>query len=178
MDAYPSSLPARTLSADQKAAIQYFYKPQGGALLFLIIFLPLLFSFLGGGISDNYPLAFGVGALVIGLLLALRHWNARRKTARAEFIYEYGQPETVVFVGMGSNYGIKVNGQPQPVINLLRGNEPLKIKTFDDRIIAAFMHPQQTVYTHPKYPDVLVPSGLFVLDRAGGTGPKTRTVGV
>lgn len=111
-------------------------------------------------------------------LNGLRYWHARRKMTRAAFIYEYGQSETVVFTGLGANYGLKVNGQPQPVVKLLRGNEPLKIKTFDDRIITAFMHPQQVVYVHPKYPDVLVPSGLFTLGRTSQARAEVRSVGV
>ena len=177
MDTYATAMPVRTLSPDQKAAIAYFYKPQGGVLVFFIFFLPLLFGLLVGGGNDNVLAGLGGAVVVIGLLLWLRRWNGRRKMTRAEFIYEYGNPETITFVGLGANYSFKVNGQPQPVINLLRGSEPLKIKTFDDRIITAFMHPQQVVYVHAKYPDVLVPSGLFALDRAP-QACAARSVGV
>ena len=178
MNAYSADVPVRTLSPDQKEAIHYFYKPQSGAVLFLLIFLPLLFSFILGGANNEVPLSVGIGVAFSGLLLLGRRWNSQRKMARAEFIYEYGSPETVFFQSLGANYGLKINGQPQPVINLLRGNEPLKIKTFDDRIITAFMLPQQTVYTHPKYPNVLVPSGLFSLSRSSSQRVKTRTVEV
>ncbi|WP_223651802.1 hypothetical protein [Hymenobacter psoromatis] len=178
MNAYSADVPVRTLSPDQKEAIRYFYKPQSGAVLFLIIFLPLLFSLIMGGANNNVPLGIGIGVAIIGLLLLGRRWNSQRKMTRAEFIYEYGSPETVLFQSLGANYGLRVNGQPQPVINLVRGNELLKIKTFDSRIITAFMLPQQTVYTHPKYPNVLVPSGLFSLSRTSSQQVKTRTVGV
>lgn len=170
--------PARTLTPDQREAIQYFYKARWGVATFLSLFMPVMLSLPIGAANHDLLPWVGVGVAVGGAINGLRYWNARRKMRRATFIYEYGQPETVVFTGLGANYGIKVNGQPQPVINLLRGNEPLKIKTFDDRILTAFMLPQQTVYTHPNYPDVLVPSSLFALDRSARQQPKPRTVGV
>lgn len=167
----------RLLSPDQREAIRYFYKLQWGVGTFLSVFLPLVLC-LSLGARSSFWGSLALGAFVAALLNALRYWNARRKMTRAAFIYEHGQPETVTFTGLGANYGVKVNGQPQPVINLLCGNEPLKIKTFDSRIIEAFSHPRQVVYMHPNYPNVLVPSGLFTLTRAAGAHPKTRTVGV
>ena len=123
------------------------------------------------------PVGVGIGVTAIVLAQLLLRWSSRRKMARAEFIYQYGQPETITFAGLTSeNY--RKNSRPKTVINLLRGNEPLKIKTFDDRIIAAFMPPQQVVYTHSNYPDVLIPGSLFAPGWATGPGSKPREVEV
>ncbi len=187
MEPYATPALARALSPDQQAAITAFYKPTLGDFLGLGVFLPLVFGMIMGiwfGIATNAReledmVPVGLGAGVAALLLAqlLLRWSSRRKMSRAEFIYQYGQPETITFAGLTSE-GYRKNSRPKTVINLLRGSEPLKIKTFDDRIIAAFMPPQQVVYTHPKYPDVLVPGSLFAPGRAAGQGPKPRVVEV
>ncbi|WP_460582923.1 hypothetical protein [Hymenobacter arcticus] len=128
-------------------------------------------------IEDMVPVGVSAGVAVLVLAQLLLRWSSRRKMARAHFIYQYGQPETVTFAGLTSeNYG--KNSRRKTVINLLRGSEPLKIKTFDDRIIAAFMSPQQVVYTHPNYPDVLVPGSLFAPGWATGPGARPRIVEV
>lgn len=194
MDPYATSTLARTLSAGQQAAVAAFYKPSLSAILVLGVFLPLLFGMMAGigvgiagigvgiltelrDIEAIVPIGLGIGGVALVLAQLLLRWSSRRKMARAAFIYQYGQPETVTFAGLTSeNYG--KNNRPKTVINLLRGSEPLKIKTFDDRIIAAFMLPQQVVYTHTKYPDVLIPGSLFAPGWATGPGAKPRVVEV
>ena len=127
--------------------------------------------------EDIVPVCLGVGVAAIVLAQLLLRWSSRRKMARAEFIYQYGQPETITFAGLTSE-GYRKNSRPRTIINLLRAGEPLKIKTSDDRIIAAFMPPQQVVYTHPTYPDVLVPGSLFAPGWATGQGARPREVEV
>lgn len=185
MEPYAATVPKRTLSPDQQAAIVAFYKPELGNLLVLGAFVPLVFGMLAGlalgmvaepwGTTDMVVVGLGIGATVAVLAQVLLRWSSRRKMVRAEFIYQYGQPEPITFVGFTSDHYRK-NRRPRTVINLLRGNEPLKIKTFDDRIIAAFSYPQQVAYTHPKYPDVLVPGSLFALGRAPGLAPRVVEV--
>lgn len=187
MESSATIAPGRILSADQQAAVRAFYKPDLGDLLGVGVFLPLVLGVMtaiGFGMAaelrdteDMVPVGLGVGVAAIGLAQLLLRWSSRRKMARAEFIYQYGQPETITFAGLTSEE-YRRNRRPQTVINLLRGGEPLRIKTFDDRIIAAFMPPQQVVYTHPKYPDVLVPGSLFAPGWATGPGSKPRVVEV
>lgn len=186
MESYAATVPGRTLSPEQHQAVVAFYKPEWGEIL-LGAFVPLVFGAVAGlaygmatnllDATDMVPVGLGVGVAALVLVQLLLRWSSRRKMARAEFIYQYGQPETITFAGLTSDYQRK-NSRPETVINLLRGNEPLKIKTFDDRIIAAFMLPQQLVYTHPKHPDVLVPGSLFAPGYAAGQQLKPRVVEV
>lgn len=187
MESHPTAPLERPLSADQHAAVNAFYKPDLGTWLGLGVFLPLLLGWMTGmgygvvtGVQDLealLPVGFcgGVAALVLAQLLL--RWNSRRKMARAEFIYQYGQPESITFVGLTTE-GHGKNSRPRTVIHLLRGVEPLKIKTTDDRIVASFMPPQQVVYTHPTYPDVLVPGSLFAPGWATGPRAKPREMEV
>ena len=186
MEPYAAA-PVRPLSADQWAALRAFYKPQLPTLLVAGLFAPLIFGMIAGvafallGHEMNtdgiISVGLSVGVVAIILMQLILRWTARRKTTRAAFIYQHGQAETVTFAGLTSAHYRK-DRQPETVINLLRGTEPLKIKTFDERIIAAFMRPQQVVYVHPKYPDVLVPSSLFAFDPSTGQGLTPRIVKV
>lgn len=189
MESYTAAAPGRILTADQQAAVKAFYKPDLGAWLVFGVFLPLVLGLMAGiasGMTNelrdteamvSVGLCIGVAAIVLAQWLL--RGSSRRKMARAEFIYQYGQPETVTFAGLTSEeHGHGKDRRSQTVINLLRGNEPLKIKTYDDRIITAFMLPQQVVYTHPTYPDVLVPGSLFAPGWATGPGSKPRVVEV
>ncbi len=175
----------RPLSADHQAAIKAFYKPDLGDVFGIGLFLPVALGVMAGigfGMATElrdteYMVPVGVGVGMVALVLAqlLLRRNSRRKMARAEFIYQYGQAETITFAGLTTEM-YRQNRRPQTVINLFRGGQPLKIKTFDDRIIAAFMPPQQVVYTHPRHPDVLVPGSLFVPGWA--TASRSRVVEV
>lgn len=175
----------RPLSAAQQAAIKAFYKPELGDVVGAGIFLPLVLGLIAGigfgvatevrGIEGMMPVGLGVGVVAIVLAQRWLRWSSRRKMTRAEFIYQYGQTETITFAGLTTEE-YRRNQRPKTVINLLRGNQPLKIRTFDDRIIAAFMPPQQVVYTHPKYPDVLVPSSLFAPGWSTDSRPRVVEV--
>lgn len=177
----------RPLSADHQAAIKAFYKPDLSDVFGTGLFLPValgMMAAIGFGMATELrrteymvPVGVGVGVMALVLVQLLLRWVSRRKMGRAEFIYQYGQAETITFAGLTTEE-YRRNRRSQTVINLLRGNQPLKIRTFDDRIIAAFMPPQQVVYTHPSYPDVLVPGSLFTPGWSTGLGSKPRVVGV
>ena len=185
MEYFATPAPRRPLSADQQAAVKAFYKPELGNVIVTGLFLPLALGLMAGLVfgavaevrdtDDMVPVGLAVGVVVLVLGQRLLRWNSRRKMARAEFIYQYGQTETITFAGLTTEE-YRRNRRPETVINLLRGNQPLKIRTFDDRIIAAFMLPQQLVYTHPRYPHVLVPGSLFAPGWPMGSRP--RVVGV
>ena len=121
------------------------------------------------GVARHQPnlglMTLGGGAVVAALLVLLLYWNAHRKVGRFEFVYKYGQPEPVRFIGFSDDHQVHQNQQSRQIVHLVRSSGPVTFKTFDPTLIAAFSVPRQVIYTHPKYPGIFVPAELFELGR-------------
>ncbi len=155
-------LPLRTLTPDRAALLRRFYAPQSVGL-FLALFLPLTVGMSLGGAFFSLASGLITGSILSALWLALRYLRYRSRVQKAVYVYEYGGEEELRFGGIRSNYGYKVNGAPQQVLTVLHNGKPVDIKTFNPNIITVYSLPQQVAYTHPRYPGIIVPSGLFSL---------------
>ena len=104
-----------------------------------------------------------IGISLSAFFVLLRIWRRRRSIGRATYVYEYGEEGQLEYNSISDNYGFKVNGAPQQVISLLLNGKPLQIKTFNPNLVTVYTIPRQAAYTHPRYPGVTVPAGLFRL---------------
>ncbi|TDW96175.1 PA2928 family protein [Dinghuibacter silviterrae] len=153
----------RTLDPNRKKALVYFYTPTSQVGVYLAVFLPITLGLGLLGPFWNIYYGLATGTVVTLLLLLLRGFRIKRRIARALFIYENGQEERLVFKEQSNNYAIKLNGAPQQVISLERNGTPVQIKTFNPYVISVYTIPKQSVYTHDRYPGMMVPAGLFTL---------------
>jgi hypothetical protein len=169
----------RELTPDKIAAIKYFYKPYSKVFVFLMIYLPMLLALVIGASSGHFYPVVLAGACVVLTGFLLRRRKIRRKIARAEYIYQFGEEQEIQLQGIGSDYSVKVNGAPRQLIKFLKNGEPEVIKTFNPKIINAFlMTPVQVAYVHPEYPDVILPSAVFLMKPGDFARVKRRQVGV
>ncbi len=155
-------LPLRTLTPDRATLLRRFYAPQSAGL-FLALFLPLTFGMSLGGAFFGVTSGLITGSILSALWLALRYLRYRSRVQKAAYVYEYGGEEELRFGGIRSNYGYKVNGAPQQVLTVLHNGKPIEIKTFNPVVLSVYSLAHQIAYTHPRYPGIIVPSGLFSL---------------
>jgi hypothetical protein len=169
----------RELTPDKIASIEYFYKPFSKAFTFLMIYLPMLLALVIGGASGHFFPVIITGACVVVIGFLLRKRSIRAKITRAKYIYQFGEEQQIQLQGIGSDYSVKVNGAPRQLIQFLKNGEPEVIKTFNPKIIAAFsISPVQAAYVHPEYPDVILPSAVFLMKPADAARVKRRRVSV
>lgn len=162
-------LPLRTLDAEKDAALRFYYRSSRMGY-FLLTFLPVTLCLSVGSIFLGFTDACILGISIAALLAFLRARKVRRRLAHARFVYEYGEQGELVFTNQSNNYSIKVNGMPQQIITVVFNGKSYDLKTFDPRRISVLTIPRQIAYAHPQYPDVIVPSGLFQLQRTKTAG--------
>ena len=157
-----SILPTRSLDETKRAAIKVFYTP-GFVGIYLAILLPITLGLsLGGAFFGLWP-GLIAGVSITMLLLLRRRLKIKNNIRKAEYVYEYGDQQTLRFTGISNNYSYKVNGAPQQVIALTIDGRPFEIRTFNANLIRVYTIPEQPVFTHPEYKNTLVPAGLFLL---------------
>lgn len=164
-----SVLPLRTLDAEKDAALRFYYRSSRMGY-FLLTFLPITLCLSVGSIFLGFTEASILGLSIAALLALLRARKVHRRLAHARFVYEYGDQGELVFTNQSNNYSIKVNGMPQQIITVVFNGKSYDVKTFDQRRISVLTIPRQIAYAHPQYPDVIVPSGLFQLQRTKTAG--------
>src|SRR6202012_4352668 len=110
------------------------------------ILVPIL-----GSLALNANPVFAIVVFIASVIFIDRSvYN--RKIKRALEVYEYGDEITIYLESEGENYGMRLNGRPQRVINIRKGNETIAIKTFSYTVISAFSYPVQKAYVYSKYP--------------------------
>lgn len=155
-------LPLRSLAPDKETLLRKFYAPSGMGL-FLATYLPLTICLSIGGAFFSATTGLAAALFISAVWLTLRHSAYRSRMKKASYVYQYGGENEMQFSDVSSNYSYKVNGAPQQIITVLLNGKPIKIKTFSSTLLSVYMIPQQAAYTHPDYPDTVVPSGLFSL---------------
>ena len=159
----PSTVvPLRHLTPEKATLIRKFYSTSSAGL-FLALFLTVTLGLSLGGAFFSITLGLIIGVFFALLWVGLRYLNNRNLIRKANFVYEYGGEEELRFGGIRSNYGYKVNGAPQQIITVLLKDKPIEIKTFSSTTVSVYSLPQQSAYTHPQYPGMVLPSGLFSL---------------
>lgn len=168
----------RLLTDDVTRRIIYFYsKPfytNFGFMFTLAFGLPLIgvVSAIGGWMA-----LAALGALWFFLLFHFLYGIKLSKVKKAKEVYEFGPEEMIYFEGIGYNYGIKVNGAPQPVVSIRKNGETIRIKTFARQVIAAFEVAAQKAYVMDKYPEIILPETLFTMN-IDGKQQKTRSINI
>ena len=155
-----SVLHTRHIDAEKSAALRYFYGPRWTTSLYLATLLPIILCLLLGSPLFGIKPSFIFGLTITALLSALRQYRIHQTIRRAKYIYQYGDPQTMVITGLTET---RANHRTQKIITINIAGQERDIKTFDSRVIEVYTIPQQTVYTHPEFPGFLVPSGLFDL---------------
>ncbi|MDN5284452.1 MAG: hypothetical protein JWR38_726 [Mucilaginibacter sp.] len=167
----------RLLTNEQTNQIRYFYKtgfPIG--VIFILAFgIPLsilVLAFAGIIIMTTVLILLAVGIYLI--------INSRsKKIAHALEVYQYGTEEEIYFDSIEDNYSYRVNGKPQQIVNIRRGNELIQIKTFSNKVCYAFSPSSQKAYFYDKYPDIVLPSSIFnSKDNQNPYPQKTRSINI
>ncbi|RFZ90393.1 hypothetical protein D0C36_21615 [Mucilaginibacter conchicola] len=167
----------RLLNNEAELRISYFYaKPfymNFGFVFTLAFGLPIVAT---SFVLGNIYLSAGILLVWIALLYLILSVK-KRKIKQAKEVYQFGSEEMIYFQGLSYNYGMKINGAPQPVINLNKNGELIQIKSFSRRVIAAFDAPVQKAYVLDKYPDIILPEKLFSMILNPRT-EKTREINI
>ena len=168
----------RLLSDEQSNRIKLFYKtgfPIG--IIFILAFgIPLSIVTLAfAGIIASIAMLILIAG---GIYLIVKKRN--QKIAHALEVYQYGTEEDIYFDSIELNYSYQVNGRPQQIINILRGNELIQVKTFSNRVCDAFRLSSQKAYFYEQYPEIVLPSSIFYTAFNDKQDPpqKTRSINI
>jgi hypothetical protein len=150
----------RELTPEAERHIVNFYKKPFFDVIgiFIIVFGAniIVWSYVGLGIYAG----IGAVALVVGGLW-FKTFAVRQKIKSAKEVYRFGDAVEISYVGTALNYGMKLNGVPQQVITIRKGDEEIQIKTFSHRVIHAFSKPAQQAYVLSAHPNIILPASLF-----------------
>lgn len=166
------------LSDEQSNRIRLFYKtgfPIG--IIFILAFgIPLsIVAAAFAGIIASIAMLLLIAA---SIYLIVKKRN--QKIAHALEVYQYGTEEDIYFDSIELNYSYEVNGRPQQIIHIRRGNELIQVKTFSSRVCDAFRIPSQKAYFYDRYPEIVLPSSIFYTSINDKQDPpqKTRSINI
>ena len=168
----------RLLSEEQSNRIRLFYKtgfPIG--IIFILAFgipLSIVVAAFAGIIASIVMLLL----IAAGIYLIVKKRN--QKIAHALEVYQYGTEEDIYFDSIELNYSYEINGRPQQIIHIRRGNELIQVKTFSSRVCDAFRLPSQKAYFYDRYPEIVLPSSIFYTSINDKQDPpqKTRSINI
>jgi hypothetical protein len=168
----------RLLSDEQSNRIRLFYKTSFpiGVIFILAFGIPLsIVAAAFAGIMASIAMLL---LIATGVYLIVKKRN--QKIAHALEVYQYGTEEDIYFDSIELNYCYEVNGRPQQIINIRRGNELIQVKTFSSRVCDAFRLPSQKAYFYDRYPEIVLPSSIFYTSINDKQDPpqKTRSVSI
>jgi len=163
----------RELTPEAERHIKDFYKKPFFDVLgiFIIVFgvNGIIVTFVTAGVY----MGIGAVALVVGALW-FKTFAVRQKINRAKEVYKSGDAVDISYVGSALNYGMKLNGVPQQVITIMKGDEEIQIRTFSNRVVHAFTKPSQQAYVLSTYPNILLPASLFTHSDHHHTPPEKK----
>lgn len=109
----------------------------------------------------NMPTRIIISFLFCIIIICIDVLKHKQKMSKAIEVYKFGNEVQIYLEEIFNNYGYRINGMPQKIIQIRKDNELLKVKTFSDRVIRAFTIPVQTAFIHNKYPNIILPSSIF-----------------